>query len=116
MGKEPVVLHWQGGRAPLKKQGQLAVETLQEEPFKVIQISDSDASWTPHCGGIPGTFNWRDPRIRWRDYKSHLPWERHRIPLEELEDVARRKDIWATLLSLAEDWSKMDGCSHQSNC
>lgn len=34
------------------------------------------------------------PRKCWRDYISHLVWERHTVPQEEKEDVAERKYAW----------------------
>ena len=40
------------------------------------------------------------PRSRWRDYISHLAWERLGIPQEQLESVAGDRDVWITLLSL----------------
>ncbi|KAL1263714.1 hypothetical protein QQF64_006453, partial [Cirrhinus molitorella] len=38
------------------------------------------------------------PRTRWRDYVSQLAWERLGIPPEELEEVARERKSWASLL------------------
>jgi len=44
----------------------------------------------------------RRPRVRtgthWRDYISHLTWERLRIPQEELERGAGERDGWVSLL------------------
>ncbi|KAK3542195.1 hypothetical protein QTP86_017365 [Hemibagrus guttatus] len=40
------------------------------------------------------------PRTRWRDYVFRLAWERLRVPLEELEEVAREREVWASLLRL----------------
>ena len=40
------------------------------------------------------------PRTRWRNYISHLAWERLGIPQEELESVAEEKEAWRALLSL----------------
>jgi len=39
------------------------------------------------------------PRIRWRDYISHLAWEHLGISQEELVCVAGEKEAWAALLS-----------------
>ncbi len=38
-------------------------------------------------------------RTCWRDYISHLAREHDGIPQEELEDVAGKKDVWATYLA-----------------
>ncbi|KAK3516271.1 hypothetical protein QTP70_007251 [Hemibagrus guttatus] len=40
------------------------------------------------------------PRTRWRDYVFRLAWERLGVPPEELEEVARERDVWASLLRL----------------
>ncbi len=40
------------------------------------------------------------PRTHWRDYLSHLAWERLGIPPEELESVVGEGDVWTTLLRL----------------
>ncbi len=40
------------------------------------------------------------PRTRWRDYVSRLAWERLGVPPEELEDVSREREVWASLLRL----------------
>jgi len=46
----------------------------------------------------------RRPRVRtrtkWRDYISHLGWERLGIPQEELESVAGERGGWVYLLDL----------------
>ncbi|MED6291750.1 hypothetical protein CHARACLAT_026839 [Characodon lateralis] len=33
-----------------------------------------------------------------RDYVSRLAWERHGLPLEELEEVSVERDVWVSLL------------------
>ncbi|KAK3558236.1 hypothetical protein QTP86_013969 [Hemibagrus guttatus] len=40
------------------------------------------------------------PRTRWRDYVFRLAWEHLGIPPEELEEVAREREVWASLLRL----------------
>ena len=40
------------------------------------------------------------PRTRWRDYVSRLAWERLGVPLEELDEVAGEREVWASLLRL----------------
>ncbi|KAK3535487.1 hypothetical protein QTP70_016908 [Hemibagrus guttatus] len=40
------------------------------------------------------------PRTRWRDYVFRLAWERLGVPPEELEEVAREREVWASLLRL----------------
>ncbi len=40
------------------------------------------------------------PRTRWRDYVSRLAWERLGVPPEELEEVSREREVWASLLRL----------------
>jgi len=50
------------------------------------------------------------PRTRWRDYISHLAWERLGISLEELESVAGEKVAWGALLSrLPRDPARISG-------
>ena len=49
------------------------------------------------------------PRTRWRDYISRLAWEHLGVPQEELENVAGERDVWNTLLGLAEENGWMDG-------
>jgi len=44
--------------------------------------------------------SWVRTRTLWRDYISHLAWECLRIPQEELESVARERDVWVSLLDL----------------
>ncbi|TWW54057.1 hypothetical protein D4764_0236820 [Takifugu flavidus] len=40
------------------------------------------------------------PRTCWRDYVSRLVWERLGIPVDELEEVAGEREVWASLLRL----------------
>ncbi|KAK3536643.1 hypothetical protein QTP86_015444, partial [Hemibagrus guttatus] len=40
------------------------------------------------------------PRTRWRDYVFRLAWECLGVPPEELEEVAREREVWASLLRL----------------
>ncbi len=58
----------------------LHIETGSAE---VARASVPDASWT-----------------RWRDYVSRLAWERLGVPPEELEEVSREREVWASLLRL----------------
>ena len=37
-------------------------------------------------------------RTHWRDYISHLAWERLRLPQEEPESVFGERDVWVSLL------------------
>ena len=37
------------------------------------------------------------PRTRWRDYISHLAWERLVVSQEGLEGVAGERDVWDSL-------------------
>lgn len=50
----------------------------------MVQVSEQDASWARPTGRR----NWSRPRTQWRDYIHQLEWERLRLPLEELENVA----------------------------
>jgi len=56
----------------------------------------------PIFGSFSDTCNWEEasgrPRTPWMNYISHLAWEHHRIPQEELENVAGEKDVWDSLL------------------
>ncbi|KAK3572266.1 hypothetical protein QTP86_029531, partial [Hemibagrus guttatus] len=40
------------------------------------------------------------PRTRWRDYVSWLTLESLGIPPEELEEVSKEREVWASLLRL----------------
>jgi len=40
------------------------------------------------------------PRTRRRDFVSRLAWKTLGVPLEELEEVARDRDVWISLLKL----------------
>ncbi|KAK3551056.1 hypothetical protein QTP70_011498 [Hemibagrus guttatus] len=40
------------------------------------------------------------PRTRWRNYVFRLAWECLGVPPEELEEVAREREVWASLLRL----------------
>jgi len=52
--------------------------------------------WTRPTGRRP----WGRPRTCWRDYISHLAWERFKTSQEELESFAGEKEVWGALLSL----------------
>lgn len=47
------------------------------------------------------------PRKCWRDYISHLAWERLTVPQEEMEDVAGGKYVWAQFAGTATQISSM---------
>lgn len=64
----------------------------------MVPASDSDASSTLPCTGVPGQ------PTRWQTQNmlegSHLALEHLRIPpARGLEDVPGEKDLWGTLLS-----------------
>ena len=40
------------------------------------------------------------PRTRWRDYISQLAWERLGVLLEELVELAGKREVWASLHKL----------------
>lgn len=66
---------------------------LQKKPNEVVFAFG--ASWMPPLKVFHGkalTF--------WRVYTSHLAWECHRIPQEELESNAGKRDAGNTLPSL----------------
>ncbi len=66
----------------------------------MVRTSDQDASWVPleaFQARPTGRRPRGKPRTRWRDYISHLAWERLGIPQEELENFAGEK-VGATLL------------------
>ncbi|KAL7832830.1 hypothetical protein SRHO_G00298480 [Serrasalmus rhombeus] len=49
---------------------------------------------------LPGRRPRGRPRTRWRDYIVQLAWERLRIPLGELVEVAGEREVWASLLRM----------------
>lgn len=59
-------------------------------------MSSTDTCREPSCGGILHTSNWEETQGQTQN--THLVWEHLLIPQEELEDVAREKDVSATLL------------------
>lgn len=76
-----------------------AAPSLWMEPLEVVQASDLDASRLPLEVFWP-CLNGRKARGRHRthrrDYVYYLTWESPGIPQEELENVARERDIWTT--------------------
>ncbi|TWW59276.1 R2DM Retrovirus-related Pol polyprotein from type II retrotransposable element [Takifugu flavidus] len=87
---------------------ELGVESL------LLRVERSQMGWLGHLvrmppGRLPGEVfracpSGRRPpgrpRTRWRDYVSRLAWERLGIPLDELEEVAGEREVWASLLRL----------------
>jgi len=82
---------------------------LRVEPL-LLHVERSQLRWFRHLIRMPtghfpfrarltGRRPWGRPRPHWRDYTSHLAWERLRIPQEELESVAGEKEAWGVLLS-----------------
>lgn len=47
-------------------------------------------------------------RTCWRDYISYLVWECPGIPQEDLESVARERDVWNTLVSRLPSRSRIE--------
>ncbi|TWW74408.1 hypothetical protein D4764_14G0004110 [Takifugu flavidus] len=84
-------------------------EELGVEPL-LLCVERSQMRWLGHLvrippGCLPGEvlracpFGRRPPgrpRTRWRDYVSRLAWERLGIPLDELEEVAGEREVWAS--------------------
>ena len=56
-------------------------------------------------GRLPLEVSWEEtrgrPRTGWRDYLSHLFWERLGILQQELESVAGEEDVWNILLRIS---------------
>ncbi len=88
-------------------------EELRVEPL-LLHIERGQLRWLGYLfrmppGRLPGkVFRARPtgrrpqgrPRTRWRDYVSRLAWERLGVPPEELEEVSREREVWASLLRL----------------
>ncbi len=66
----------------------------------MVRASVKDVYWTPSGGGVPACPSGKRPWGRPRDYISRLAWKHLGIPQDELEEVAREKDVWVSLLSL----------------
>lgn len=75
-------------RSLLRKLGHLITMPHGRLPLDVLQARPS--STRPQ-----GT-----PRTHWSDYISHVSWEHLRIPLEQLENIAVKRDGRTTLLYL----------------
>ncbi len=88
-------------------------EELRVEPL-LLHIERGQLRWLGHLFRMPPgrlprkVFRARPtgrrprgrPRTRWRDYVSRLAWERLGVPPEELEEVSREREVWASLLRL----------------
>ncbi len=88
-------------------------EELRVEPL-LLHIKRGQLRWLGHLFRMPPerlhgkVFRARPtgrrprgrPRTRWRDYVSRLAWERLGVPPEELEEVTREREVWASLLRL----------------
>ncbi|KAK3523553.1 hypothetical protein QTP70_002456 [Hemibagrus guttatus] len=88
-------------------------EELGVEPL-LLHIERGQLRWLGHLfrmppGRLPGEVfracptgkrSRGRPRTRWRDYVFRLAWERLGVPPEELEEVAREMEVWASLLRL----------------
>ncbi|KAK3557834.1 hypothetical protein QTP86_003172 [Hemibagrus guttatus] len=86
LGVEPLLLHIERGQ--LRWLGHLFWMPLGRLPGEVFRACPT--------GKRPRG----RPRTRWRDYVFRLAWERLGIPPEELEEVAREREVWASLLRL----------------
>ncbi|KAK3565584.1 hypothetical protein QTP86_012898 [Hemibagrus guttatus] len=90
-------------------------EELGVEPL-LLHIERGQLRWLGHLfrmppGHLPGEVFWAcptgkrprgRPRTRWRDYVFWLAWERLGVPPEELEEVAREREIFNRSLELCE--------------
>ncbi|CAM4544523.1 unnamed protein product [Leuciscus chuanchicus] len=88
-------------------------EELRVEPL-LLNIKRGQLRWLGHLFRMPPgrlprkVFRARPtgkrprgrPRTCWRDYVSRLAWERLGVPPEELEEVSREREVWASLLRL----------------
>ncbi len=88
-------------------------EELRVEPL-LLHIERGQLRWLGHLfrmppGRLPGKVfqacptgrrSRGRPRTRWRYYVSRLAWERLGVPPEELEEVSREREVWASLLRL----------------
>ncbi len=88
-------------------------EELRVEPL-LLHIERVQLKWLGHLfrmppGCLTGKVFWARPtgrrprgrpRTRWRDYVYRLAWERLGVPPEELEEVSREREVWASLLRL----------------
>ncbi|KAK0133573.1 putative uncharacterized transposon-derived protein F52C9.6 [Merluccius polli] len=84
-------------------------EELRVDPL-LLRVERSQMRWLGHLvrmppGRLPGeVFRARPtcrrlrgrPRTCWRDYVSRLAWERLGIPQEELDEVAGKREVWAS--------------------
>ncbi|KAK3510343.1 hypothetical protein QTP70_004929 [Hemibagrus guttatus] len=86
LGVEPLLLHIERGQ--LRWLGHLFRMPLGRLPGEVFRACPT--------GKRPRG----RPRTRWRDYVFRLAWERLGVPPEELEEVAREREVWASLLRL----------------
>ena len=82
LGVDPLLLHVE--RSQLRWFGQLIRMPPGRLPGEVFRARPTG----------------RRPRTRCRDYVSRLAWERLGVPLEELDEVAGEREVWASLLRL----------------
>ncbi|KAK3561572.1 hypothetical protein QTP86_010655 [Hemibagrus guttatus] len=86
LGVEPLLLHIERGQ--LRWLGHLFRMPLGRLPGEVFRACPT--------GKRPRG----RPRTRWRDYVFRLAWERLGVPLEELEEVARERELFQVSYSL----------------
>lgn len=84
LGVEPLLLCV--GRGQLRWFRHLIRKPPGSLPFEVFQAHPT------------GRRPYGRPKTGWRDYISHLAWERPGIPQEELESIDGERDIWNNLL------------------
>ncbi|KAK3508311.1 hypothetical protein QTP70_020019 [Hemibagrus guttatus] len=96
-------------------------EELGVEPL-LLHIERGQLRWLRHLfrmppGRLPGEVfracpNGKRPRgrprTRWRDYVFWLAWERLGVPPEELEEVAREREVGCELEEKERFWSELD--------
>ncbi len=88
-------------------------EDLRVEPL-LLHIEKGQLRWLGHLFRMPpgrlprkvfrahptGRRPRGGPRTCWRDYVYRLAWKRLGVPPEELEEVSREREVWASLLRL----------------
>lgn len=100
LGKKWVAPSVLGGLPLPRAQSKAAPSPYRVESVDVVRASDQDASWVPSLwscsrhillGGDPE----EDPELSGVERLSTQSLE---IPQSELEDIAREKDVWGSLL------------------